>query len=80
MFPEKKRMKPQYDTIVVGTGLGGLIAAAEIALAGRHVCCIEAQTKTGGVLSNFKRGPYEFEISLHALDGLDQFDTKLAVF
>ncbi len=60
-----------YDVVVVGAGGGGLAAAARIARAGKKVLVIEQHYKVGGYMGSFKRGDYTFEISLHAMDGLD---------
>ncbi len=60
-----------YDVIVIGAGGGGLSAAAALSWAGKKVLVIERHSKVGGYMTNFQRGPYSFEVSLHALDGLD---------
>ena len=60
-----------YDAVVIGGGGGGLAAAARLARAGKKVILLEQHYKVGGYMSSFKRGPYTFETSLHAFDGLD---------
>ncbi len=60
-----------YDVIVVGAGGGGLSAAAMLAKKGKRVLVIEQHSKIGGYMTNFRRGDYVFEVSLHAFDGLD---------
>ncbi|RYF82752.1 MAG: FAD-dependent oxidoreductase, partial [Chitinophagaceae bacterium] len=37
-----------YDVIVIGAGAAGLIAALELALAGKKVCVLEAKDRCGG--------------------------------
>jgi|GEM_PF-279527 len=66
------------DVVVIGAGGGGLSAAASLALAGKKVVLIEKHNKVGGYMNSFKRGPYEFEISLHAMGGFDQPDASTA--
>lgn len=61
----------EYDVVVIGAGGGGLGAATSLAKAGKKVILIEKNSKVGGYMTNFKRGPYTFEISLHAMGGLD---------
>lgn len=60
-----------YDVIVIGSGGGGLSAAARVARGGKKVLVVEQHYKVGGYMGSFTRGDYEFEISLHAMDGLD---------
>jgi prolycopene isomerase len=64
--------KASYDAVIIGAGGGGLAAAAKLALGGMKVLVIEQHDKVGGYMSRFERGPYQFEASLHAMDGLDE--------
>ncbi len=63
--------KTDYDVIIVGAGGGGLATAARLTLAKKKVLLIEQHSKAGGYMGSFSRGDYKFEISLHAMDGLD---------
>ena len=65
-----------YDVIVVGAGGGGLGAAARLALAGKSVLVLEQHDKVGGYMTAFYRDDYRFEVSLHAMDGLDPGGSK----
>jgi phytoene desaturase len=56
-----------YDVVVIGAGGGGLAAAARLSLGGMKVLLIEQHYKVGGYMTNFERGPYTFEVSLHAM-------------
>jgi all-trans-retinol 13,14-reductase len=67
----KSAEENKYDAIVIGAGGGGLAAASKLALGGMKVLVIEQHSKVGGYMGNFERGDYTFEISLHAMDGLD---------
>ena len=72
---EAKRFLPSYDVIVVGSGVGGLTAAAKLAKEGKKVLLLEKHNMTGGYATSFVRGDYEFEVSLHEIcefgDGKD---------
>ena len=60
-----------YDVAVIGAGGGGLGAAARLARAGKKVLVLEQHDKVGGYMTAFERDDYRFEVSLHAMDGLD---------
>ena len=61
----------RYDAVIIGAGGGGLASAARLALGGMNVLVIEQHDKVGGYMTAFERDGYRFEVSLHAMDGLD---------
>ncbi len=63
--------RADYDAVIIGSGGGGLAAAARLAIAGKKVAVIEQHYQPGGYMSSFRRGDYTFEVSLHAMDGID---------
>jgi len=54
-----------FDAVVIGSGLGGLTAAALLAKSGRKVCVIERNHSVGGAASVFKKGALTIEPALH---------------
>ncbi len=69
-----------YDVIIIGGGLGGLIAGAKLAKEGKTVLLIEQHYIPGGCATTFKRKDYIMEVGLHELDGLDKNDIKTKIF
>ena len=56
-----------YDIAVIGSGIGGLTAAAFLARAGKKVLVLEKHTKIGGYAHHFKRRDYVFESGIHSV-------------
>ncbi|MDQ1181810.1 NAD(P)/FAD-dependent oxidoreductase [Rhodococcus sp. SORGH_AS_0301] len=55
-----------WDAIVIGSGLGGMSAAAYLAAAGRSVLVLERYTTLGGSSHVFgRRGRWEFDCGVH---------------
>ncbi len=55
-----------YDAIVIGSGLGGLTAANQLAKSGHKVLLLEQHYQLGGLATWFRRkGGHIFDISLH---------------
>jgi phytoene dehydrogenase-like protein len=63
-------MSPTFDTIVVGSGIGGLTAAAALAKRGRRALVLEQHFQLGGSTQTFGRHGYTFAPGLHYLGGL----------
>lgn len=71
--PEHRRahaaVPERVDVAIVGSGLGGLVAAAHLAGAGLSVAVFEGHYVAGGCATQFSRGPkgarYHFDVGLH---------------
>ena len=64
-FTPLDTLQPQYDVIVIGSGLGGLTSANRLAAAGHSVLLLEHHIQLGGLATWFKRGGHIFDVSLH---------------
>lgn len=73
-------MKQEYDVIVIGAGLGGLVSALTLQSLGKNVLVLEQNRVAGGVATSFKRGRFEFEASLHQLGGYGSENEKGFVY
>ncbi|TDZ91477.1 phytoene desaturase family protein [Mycobacteroides salmoniphilum] len=59
-----------YDAIVIGSGMGGLTAAAYLAASGKRTLVLEAFDVIGGNTHVFHRvGKWEFDVGVHYLGG-----------
>ena len=69
-----------FDAVIIGSGLGGLTAAALLAREGRKVCVLEGHTSMGGAASCYRIGALTIEASLHETpDPRDPNDPKHAI-
>ncbi len=69
-----------FDAVVIGSGLGGLTAAALLAKSGRKVCIVERNHSVGGAASAFKKGALTIEPALHqTADPRDPDEPKHAI-
>ena len=59
-----------WDTIVIGSGMGGLTAAAALARCGRRVLVLEQHSVAGGMTQTFERNGFEFATGLHYVGGV----------
>jgi prolycopene isomerase len=70
---------PDVDVVVIGAGNAGLTAAVRLAQAGATTLLLEQHNIPGGCATSFRRGRFEFEVSLHQLSGLGTEDHPFQV-
>ncbi len=76
----------KYDVIIIGSGLGGLTAAATLAKDGMKVLVLEQYNKPGGFGQSYTKNNYVFDTAIHAMwlwediaEILEEFEEKLDV-
>lgn len=65
-------MKEQYDVVITGSGLGGLVSAIILAKEGYSVCVLEKNNQYGGNLQTFVRDKTIFDTGIHYIGGLGE--------
>lgn len=70
----------KYDVVIIGSGLGGLLCAAILAMRGMRICLLEKNKQFGGNLQTFARDKQIFDTGVHYIGGLDKGQTLYQVF
>jgi len=65
---EEGKNPSDYPVVVIGSGMGGLASAVYLSKAGFPVTVIEQHNVPGGYATAFKRGDFNFDVSLHFFD------------
>ncbi len=63
--PDADDVPTETDVVVVGAGIGGLVAAALLAREGQRVVVVEQHVIAGGNATIFRRRGYEFDVGVH---------------
>jgi len=71
----------QYDTIVIGSGIGGLTAAALLSkVYGQRVLVLEKHWVAGGFTHEFKRGKFKWDVGIHYIGNMKSGDMGRNIF
>ncbi|XP_075896603.1 inactive all-trans-retinol 13,14-reductase [Nelusetta ayraudi] len=66
------KVPQDLDVIVVGSGIGGLTAAATLAKAGKKVLVLEQHDQAGGCCHTYIEKGFEFDVGLHYIGQLHE--------
>lgn len=58
-----------YDVIIIGAGLGGLVCGALLARKGERVAVFEKKARVGGCCTSFTRKGFTFDLSVQSIGG-----------
>ncbi len=67
-----KGSQSRYDVIVVGSGIGGAVAAGLLARRGRSVLVIEKNHSLGGILASYTRDGFKIDVGSHLISRGDK--------
>ncbi|HJV45829.1 MAG TPA: FAD-dependent oxidoreductase [Bacillota bacterium] len=71
ILAEPPQEKDKYDVIIIGSGIGGLTAAVELAAAGAKVLVLEQHYLFGGACTTYSRkGGFRFDAGVESISGL----------
>ncbi|XP_072224866.1 all-trans-retinol 13,14-reductase-like [Leuresthes tenuis] len=66
------QVPPALDAVVIGSGIGGLAAAAFLSKAGKRVLVLEQHDQAGGCTHTFQNKGFEFDVGIHYLGQLHE--------
>ncbi len=73
-------MEPEFDIVIIGSGMGGLICADILGREGYKVCVLEKNRQLGGSLQTYVRDKVIFDSGVHYLGGLGEGQNLYQVF
>lgn len=65
----------EFDVIVIGSGIGGLVTATQLAAKGAHVLVLERYLIPGGSAGYFERSGYRFDVGASMIFGFGEQGT-----
>ncbi|XP_036403015.1 inactive all-trans-retinol 13,14-reductase-like [Megalops cyprinoides] len=66
------KVPKDLDAIVIGSGIGGLTAAATLAKLGKRVLVLEQQDQAGGLCHTYPEKGFEFDVGLYNIGQLHE--------
>ncbi|MEJ7587121.1 MAG: NAD(P)/FAD-dependent oxidoreductase [Ferruginibacter sp.] len=69
-----------YDIVIIGSGMGGLVCADVLIREGYSICILEKNKQIGGCLQTYARDRVIFDSGVHYLGGLDKGQNLYQIF
>jgi len=69
-----------FDIVIIGSGVGGLVCGDILSKEGYSVCVIEKNKQIGGCLQTYARDKIVFDSGVHYLGGLDKGQNLYQLF
>jgi all-trans-retinol 13,14-reductase len=73
-------LKKEFDIVIIGSGMGGLVCADILSREGYKVCVLEKNKQAGGSLQTYVRDKVIFDSGVHYLGGLGEGQNLYQVF
>jgi all-trans-retinol 13,14-reductase len=70
----------QYDVVIIGSGMGGLVCGDILSREGLSVCILEKNKQIGGCLQTFVRDKVIFDSGVHYIGGLGKGQNLYQIF
>lgn len=70
----------EYDIVIIGSGMGGLLCADILSREGFRVCVLEKNKQIGGCLQTFVRDKTIFDSGVHYIGGLGPGQNLFQIF
>ena len=69
-----------FDIIIIGSGMGGLVCGGLLSMEGYKVCILEKNKQLGGCLQTYVRDKVIFDSGVHYLGGLSRGQNLYQIF
>ena len=76
-YKKRPQLQETYDTIVIGSGMGGLATAAILSKQGQKVLVLERHYTAGGFTHIFTRKGYEWDVGIHYIGEMQRENSIL---
>lgn len=72
--------KQEYDIVIIGSGMGGLLCGDVLSREGYKVCILEKNKQIGGCMQTYVRDKVIFDAGVHYLGGLAKGQNLYQIF